>query len=154
MGHSGVGGKWHIVVAESTLTSPQSSQASFLIHPRKGNHFFPGQPGSTVVALRFEKGLVPYLVTAFSLHIPLSGPVSSLQAWKPPHWEVQACSDQLLSTGHGVGPPPQFRPFSSDDTQSSDVLLNFWSPEFPHMPCHGLDRDPTSHCPWSGTRGA
>lgn len=101
-------------MADSTLTSLRGSQSPFPIHPGKGVHFFPGQPGSVAgYSECFER-----------FHSELNN-----SSFLEPHslilflpFKAGSPLPELLSTGHGVGPPLQFRSFSSEDTLSSDTF--------------------------------
>lgn len=129
-------------MAESSLTSLQGSQSPFPIHPGKGIHFFPGQSGSAAGYSecweRFHSE--PNNCSFLEPH--------SLVLFLP--FKAGSPLPELLSTGHGVGPPLQFGSFSSDDTLSSDILQTSGAQSF--LTCYLVAWTGLQYCAVLGQR--
>lgn len=88
------------MVAESSLSSRPGSQSPFPVHPGKGVHFFPGQPGSAAGYSECWERFRSELNNCSFLE------PHSLVLFLP--FKAGSPLPELLSTGHGVGPPLQF----------------------------------------------
>lgn len=130
------------MVAESSLTSLPGSQSPFPTHPGKCVHFFPGQPGSAVGYSECWARFRSELNNCSFLEPHSLVPFLPFKAGSP--------LPELLSTGHGVGPPLQFRSFSSDDTLSSDILQTCGAQSF--LTCYLVAWTGLQHCTVLGQR--